>query len=134
MEMQSMNKTEKLCLRAGAILLLTGVILGAFAAHALEKVLDADGMDSMDTAVRYQIYHGLALLVLVVLPLKYKFKRLIFLGWTLGTILFSVSIYLLILLPQMGFEVNFLGPVTPVGGSLLILSWAYLVYHSFTKK
>ena len=103
----------------GAALGLTGVIAGAFGAHLLRDRLSAEGLGSFQTGVRYQLLHAVALL----LPLTHDSRVA---GWcmALGTVLFSGSIYLLVLLHW-----KWLGPVTPVGGVLLISGWAALLVH-----
>ncbi len=117
----------------GAAFALFSVILGAFGAHALKEVLTDSQLNSFETAVRYQMYHGLALLILGFhaeqLP---KFKLLSTLLIT-GTLLFSGSIYLLNIQEAIGISLSFLGPITPVGGLFLISGWALLLL-SLIKK
>jgi len=118
----------------GTLFILTGIVLGAFGAHALEKQLTIEELDSFQTGVQYQLYHGLALLVL---GFNFdKIKRPSFLCWgiVLGTVLFSGSIYLLVLDALMGVKLSFLWPVTPLGGTLLIVSWGTLVYQLIRKN
>lgn len=117
----------------GAAFALFSVILGAFGAHALKEVLTGSQLNSFETAVRYQMYHGLTLLILGFhaeqLP---KFKLLSTLLIT-GTLLFSGSIYLLNIQEEIGISLYFLGPITPVGGLFLISGWALLLL-SLIKK
>jgi len=115
----------------------TGVILGALGAHALEQVLDSDKLASFNTGVDYQLYHALALLGLGALAGHWEAKRLKWVGnlWLIGTILFSVSIYLLTVLPAVGGpKLSFLGPITPVGGLLLIAGWVLLLIVALARK
>lgn len=117
-------KNRNLIITAGTLAAL-GVVLGAFAAHVLEKQLTSDELSSFQTGVRYQIYHALALLILVVLPLnKTSLTARFFIG---GTVLFSGSIYLLTLDRLMGVDLSFLGWVTPIGGLALITAWLLLI-------
>lgn len=117
-------KNRNLIITAGTLAVL-GVVLGAFAAHVLEKQLTSDELSSFQTGVRYQIYHALALLILVVLPLnKTSLTARFFIG---GTVLFSGSIYLLTLDRLMGVDLSFLGWVTPIGGLALITAWLLLI-------
>ncbi|MGD1998364.1 MAG: DUF423 domain-containing protein [Flavobacteriaceae bacterium] len=117
-------KNRNLIITAGTFAAL-GVVLGAFAAHVLEKQLTSDELSSFQTGVRYQIYHALALLILPVLPLnKTSLPARFFVG---GTVLFSVSIYLLTLDRLMGVDLSFLGWVTPIGGLALITAWLLLI-------
>lgn len=117
-------KNRNLIITAGTLAVL-GVVLGAFAAHVLEKQLTSDELSSFQTGVRYQIYHALALLILAVLPLnKTSLPARFFIG---GTVLFSGSIYLLTLDRLMGVDLSFLGWVTPIGGLALITAWLLLI-------
>lgn len=119
---------EKKLLITGSVFMLIAVILGAMAAHALENYLNADQLDSFQTGVRYQIYHGLALLVFSQLKiLPHKTLNVVWWLFFLGTILFSFSIYLLSTIAITGWELRFLGPVTPVGGLFLISGWIYVI-------
>ena len=114
---------------SGALFILTGIILGSFGAHALEKQLNIEELDSFQTGVQYQLYHGLALLVLGFNFDRIKRPSLLCWGIVLGTVLFSGSIYLLAIDTLMGIDLSFLWPVTPLGGTLLIVSWGTLVYQ-----
>ena len=117
-------KNRNLIITAGTFAAL-GVVLGAFAAHVLEKQLTSDELSSFQTGVRYQIYHALALLILAVLPLnKTSLLARFFIG---GIVLFSGSIYLLTLDRLMGVDLSFLGWVTPIGGLALITAWLLLI-------
>jgi uncharacterized membrane protein YgdD (TMEM256/DUF423 family) len=117
-------KNRNLIITASTLAVL-GVVLGAFAAHILEKQLTFDELNSFQTGVRYQIYHAFALLILAVLPLnKTSLLARFFIG---GTVLFSGSIYLLTLDRLMGVDLSFLGWVTPIGGLALITAWLLLI-------
>ncbi len=106
--------------------MVVGVVLGALAAHALENSLTADQLDSFKTGVRYQIYHGLALLIFSqVTLLTDGAKNVIWVLFLAGTLLFSCSIYALSMQGISGIKLSLLGPVTPLGGLLLILGWVY---------
>ncbi|HSP41090.1 MAG TPA: DUF423 domain-containing protein [Gillisia sp.] len=120
---------------AGFAFGLTGVILGAFATHGLKPVLSPAAMDSFETGIQYQIYHALLLLLLgnmkeVIL----KQSNLIFYLLVFGIILFSGSIYFLATREITNFNIGFLGPVTPLGGSLLILCWIILLWRCIKLK
>jgi uncharacterized membrane protein YgdD (TMEM256/DUF423 family) len=120
---------EKKLLITGSIFMLMGVVLGAMAAHALENYLDADQLDSFQTGVRYQIYHGLALLIFSqVKILSNTSLNVIWWLFLIGSVLFSFSIYLLTTTAVTGWELRFLGPITPVGGLLLISGWGYAIF------
>jgi uncharacterized membrane protein YgdD (TMEM256/DUF423 family) len=112
---------------------LTAVILGAFAAHALEKVLERDAIESFQTGVRYQMLHALLLILLGSLD-ELRTKALFYLI-VIGVIFFSFSIYLLNLREVIGMEsLKWLGPITPIGGSLLIIAWGILLFKSLRSN
>ena len=104
---------------------MTAVILGAFGAHALKEVLKPEQLMSFETGVRYQMFHGL---VLVMIALKghsfhLRYEKWIVSLFGIGIILFSFSIYLLNLQDLMRMDFRLLGPVTPIGGLLIITAW-----------
>ena len=108
------------------------VIFGAFGAHALKKILNEEQLKSFETAVKYQIYHAIVLLVigfnfnLETTPEKYMVYSFI-----IGIILFSFSIYGLVISSAKNKKLKFLGPITPLGGLLLVCGWCLLFYNVF---
>ncbi|WP_418649637.1 DUF423 domain-containing protein [Tenacibaculum aestuariivivum] len=117
--------TQQLVLISGAIFGGLAVIFGAFGAHALKKILSDDQLKSFETGVKYQIYHALVLLFI-----GSSFSnpnQFMSLSFIIGTILFSFSIYGLILSDAKGKKMKFLGPVTPLGGLLLVAGWIQLL-------
>lgn len=105
------------------------VILGAFGAHLLEKLLSAAQLASFETGLRYQFYHVFFLILLSLIPrIEEKDKNKITLLISIGILLFSGSIYLLNLQDVLGLNLGFLGPITPIGGSLLIFAWFFTAY------
>ena len=95
------------------------VALGAFGAHALKEVLEANGRpETYELAVRYQFYHSLALLAVGILVEKYPALKTTALLFVIGIILFSGSLYILALTNQ-----TWLGAVTPFGGVAFISGW-----------
>lgn len=111
------------------------IILGAFGAHALKEVLTAEQLVSFETGVRYQMYHALFLLLISQLNvLTEKNKRTIGILTTIGVFLFSGSIFLLATQGLSGINFKFLGPVTPVGGLFLIVSWFLTAFYSMKQK
>lgn len=108
----------------GGIYGALAVVFGAFGAHALKKVLDAEQLKSFETGVKYQMYHALLLILVgVIFPFLNFSQNLM--GWflVLGVFLFSFSIYGLVLSSARGRKMSFLGPITPLGGLLLVLGW-----------
>lgn len=113
----------------GALFGFLGVLLGAFGAHYFKGKLTPDQARSFETGVRYQLFHAIVLLVLsfnlsFATGLEAAIARL----FLLGTFLFSFSIYGLVLSDAYGRKWRFLGPVTPLGGLLLLIGWALLGY------
>jgi len=111
------------------------IVLGAFGAHALKKVLSTDQLSSFEVGVRYMMYHSLFLLFVgttqFLLPEQ---KNIIYYFNLFGTLFFSVSIFLLSTSSATGINFKFLGPITPIGGLLLITSWALVFYYVIVKK
>lgn len=112
----------------------TGVVLGAFGAHALEDLLTTDQLSTYDTGIRYHITHAVVLLFLgVENRLKPQRKKIIFWLITLGITLFSGSIYGLSCNDLTGFDFTKIALITPLGGGLLIFSWL-LIFISYWPK
>ncbi|ETZ21098.1 DUF423 domain-containing protein [Pedobacter sp. V48] len=115
------------------------VMLGAFGAHGLRNVLDAGSIEIWTKGVEYQFYHTFALLFLAQLKSREagqgKFINLAYVFFTFGILLFSGSLYLLATrsITNNGF-VNYIGPVTPIGGLLLILGWLSLLLAALKSK
>lgn len=113
----------------GALLGLLSVVFGAFGAHALKKIGSEEQLRSFETGVKYQMYHAIVLLILGFnLNLSTPPERYMIYAFVLGTLLFSFSIYGLTLGAVKGNKLRFLGPVTPIGGVLLVIGWALLLY------
>lgn len=104
------------------------VILGAFAAHKLKDILEASLLQTFETAVKYQMYHALALLAVGILYKDFSSKPLIWSGWSIiaGTILFSGSLYLLCFIKHQNLSATWVGAITPFGGLLFIAGWLLL--------
>ena len=132
----STSKTEKMnknIMAWGATFALTAVIIGAFGAHALKELLSSNQLASFETGVRYQMYHGIVLLFIGISFDKIQNTPLISKLFISGTLLFSLSIYLLNLQEVLGTSLSFLGPITPIGGALLIAGW-FILLLSLLKK
>ena len=113
-----------------AFLLFIGVATGAFGAHALNGLVDMGLMAVWHTAVLYLLVHGLGLFVLAVAT-PYLVMRLQNLAYTLlliGTLLFTGSLFLLVLSSQ-----SWLGMITPIGGILLLGGWAVVAVAALQK-
>ena len=118
-----------LALIIGSFFGLTAVIFGAFGAHLLKKKLTTEQLQSFETGVKYQMYHAIVLLILgFQLNNKSALDNYIIYSFILGTILFSFSIYGLVISSAKNKKMKFLGPITPLGGLLLIIGWSLLIY------
>ena len=114
---------------------MTAIILGAFGAHALKKVLTLDQLATFETGVKYQMYHALFLLFLGLNNhLTSKTKKTILIFTILGIIFFSGSIYLLATNALTSFDFKVIGFITPIGGLLLIVAWSILMLQFLKKK
>ena len=125
---------KQLVLTVGALYGMFAVILGAFGAHAFKKILPAEKLVSFETGVKYQIYHAL-LLVGIGLFLQFQTTLEKSAAWCLmaGTLIFSGSIYLLSFADHWGVNLKWLGPITPLGGLLMIVGCGLLAFYFFRK-
>lgn len=124
-----MNKSSILF---GIALSGLGVAFGAFGAHALEDFLKETGRTAtFETAVKYQFYHGLALILLGILQERIPHEHMsqAAMAVKIGTVIFSGSLYILCLT-----QMTWLGMVTPFGGTALILGWALAFWAVFNSK
>ncbi|MEF3077892.1 DUF423 domain-containing protein [Winogradskyella poriferorum] len=127
-----MNKS---ILVAGTILGILGIVLGAFGAHGLEKLVDADAVNTFETGVRYQIYHAFFLLIVGGTSfVDLKTKKIIFYLVIIGVLFFSGSIYGLATNELSSFDFKTIAMITPVGGLLLILSWIMVLIGIIKNK
>lgn len=119
----------------GAIYGLVSVILGAFGAHALKKVISVEKLTSFETGVRYQMYSALFLLVVgYILKFETPSEKWISILMIAGTFIFSVTIYLLAFSEVAAIPTKIVGPLTPLGGLLMIISWAMLIWYFVKNK
>ncbi|MFC4635069.1 DUF423 domain-containing protein [Dokdonia ponticola] len=125
---------NKRLLVTGSFLGFLGVVIGAFGAHGLEKLLDADAIATFETGVKYQIYHALLLLLVASFALSEKTKKTLHILLLAGVILFSGSIYGLATNALTSFDFKTIGLITPLGGTLLITAWLVLIVKFFQMK
>ena len=104
--------------KLGAALAFLAVAFGAFGTHYLQDFLTVERLGTFETAVRYQMFHALGLLVLAALPKKAQRAKWFLFG---GSFVFSGSLYLLVL-----SNTSWLGAIAPIGGILQLLGWAVL--------
>jgi len=114
---------------------MLSVILGAFGAHALKKILSVERLESFETGVRYQMYAAFFLLIAgYILKFDTSSQKWISILMIAGTILFSFSIYMLSMQDYWGMNLKFLGPITPLGGLFMILAWLMLIFYFVKNK
>jgi len=119
---------NKKILVGGSIIGLLAVILGAFAAHGLEKSITQDAIETFQTGVRYQMYHAILLLLVgSTALLNSKTKTLIYYSTILGVLFFSGSIYGLSTNEITDFDFKTIGFITPIGGLFFIISWILMI-------
>ena len=126
---------DKKIISTGAIFGMLAIILGAFGAHALKKVLTIEELTTFETGVKYQMYHALFLMLIGTLnELSQKAKKIIYNLVVFGVLFFSGSIYLLATNSLTSFDFKVIGFITPIGGLLLILAWGVLFVNFIKKK
>lgn len=114
-----------------AIFGLLAVIAGAAGTHALRETLDASALGTFETAARFQMYHALALLAVGLLAMRWQTRALTVSAalFTLGTLLFSGSLYILAL-----SGIGIFGAIAPVGGLCLMAGWASLILGAIISR
>ena len=119
----------------GAWIGMVAIILGAFGAHALKKVLTPEQLISFETGVRYQMYQAFFLFFLATQnDILEKTKKTIYTLIISGVLFFSGSIYLLSTMGISGINFKSIGFITPLGGLLLILAWGMLGFSILKVK
>ena len=114
---------------------MVAIILGAFGAHALKKVLTPEQLISFETGVRYQMYQVFFLFFLATQnDILEKTKKTIFTLILSGTFFFSGSIYLLSTTGITGINFKPIGFITPIGGLFLIIAWGMLGYSIIQSR
>ena len=104
---------------AGAFLALLAVMAGAFGAHGLRNLVSERGLEVFQTAVTYQIYHSIALVLLALLAGQGLPRKL--LGWSAG--------FFLVLT-----DIRWIGPITPIGGVCFMVGWALLITSGLRRN
>ena len=102
----------------------TGVAIGAFGAHGLSSVLEANGRaDTFQTGTIYHLVHAVALLGIALLASQYDSQMVLYAGYAIvaGILLFSGSLYILSI-----FDMPIMGAVAPLGGTAFIIGWVLL--------
>ena len=118
----------------GLIFMFFGVLLGALSSHALKSILTPEKLQSFTLGVEYMIYHGIALLALSSWKqTSEKAIRIAIQLMIIGQVLFSGSIFLLTTQSLHHLPTGFLGPITPIGGALLLTAWGTLIRKTVVK-
>jgi uncharacterized membrane protein YgdD (TMEM256/DUF423 family) len=126
---------DKKIILTAALLGIISIVLGAFGAHALKKLIDVSALATFETGVRYQMYHALFLLFLATsAKIQEKTKKLILYFVIFGVVFFSGSIYLLATNTMTSFDFKVIGFITPIGGLLLIIAWTVLFFNVLKNK
>ena len=108
---------------AGALCGACAVLLGAFGAHALRAQLDPSALQTWHTAVEYQFWHALALLVVATQARASRRARLVGALFGVGVVLFCGSLYAL----ALGAP-HWIGAITPIGGAAFVAGWLLLAW------
>lgn len=118
-----------------SLLGMIAIILGAFGAHALKKVLSIEQLNTFETGVKYQMYHALFLFFVGTTHLiSEKAKKIVLYLVIVGVLFFSGSIYLLATNDLTSFDFRAIGFVTPIGGLFLIVAWFYIFIAVIKKQ
>jgi uncharacterized membrane protein YgdD (TMEM256/DUF423 family) len=131
-----MLNMHKLFLIIASFLAALAVALGAFGAHGLKKIVDAETVAIYQTGVQYQMYHALALLALGILAERFSSSLVHYAGFLFigGIVLFSGSLYMVASLKAMNNAVpTAIRIMTPIGGALFVLGWI-LLFIALIKK
>ena len=111
------------------------VVFGAFGAHALKQLLNEEQLKSFETGVKYQMYHAIVLLLIGFnFNLETSSEKYMVYSFCIGIILFSFSIYGLVISSAKNKKLRFLGPITPLGGLLLVCGWVLLFYSIWSLE
>lgn len=120
--------TQDIFITTAATYGMLAVVFGAFGAHALKKILNEDQLKSYEVGIKYQMYHAIVLLILGFND-QYITSG-IFWCFAVGIFLFSFSIYGLVISSAKNRKLRFLGPITPLGGLLLVTGWLLLLINT----
>ena len=119
-------------LKTALLLSAFSVILGAFAAHALKKNVDAGSVSIFETGVRYQFYHAFAILISGILYKEFNQKIILkaYYSFLIGVLLFCGSLYVLTIMS----DYSWIGIITPFGGLSFIIGWCLLFYAVYKQS
>lgn len=123
---------EKQTTLFSGLFIMLSIVFGAFGAHALKEVLEPAQLQTFEVGVRYQGFLSMGVLLLALNADRFSFEmKKILWAMLFGMILFCFSIYGLVLghhfIDPKAF--GFLGPITPIGGSISIISWCLFLFR-----
>ncbi|AXH10192.1 DUF423 domain-containing protein [Malaciobacter halophilus] len=121
-----LNGNAKLFLAIASFMMALAIAIGAFGAHGLKAIVEPTMLTTYHTGVEYHFYNTLGLFATsFMIYLKPDNKKLVLASWLIliGTIIFSFSLYLLVIL-----NIPVLGAITPIGGTLMIIAWLMIAY------
>lgn len=120
--------TDRQLVVLASLTLLIGVAAGAFGAHGLKRILTPDLLNVWQTAVLYQLVHGLGLLAIAALGARFGSPLLSLAAAFMfaGVVIFSGSLYILAI-----SGTKWLGAITPIGGAAFILAWAMVALAAY---
>lgn len=128
------NTNRKLGVIAAFVGALT-ILIGAYGAHGLKELVNDQAIASFETGVRYQMYHVFVLLLLAyAMPLADKHRKRVAGLIGIGMLLFSGSIYLLVLRDYLPFDITKFALITPLGGLFLVAGWITLGFYLLKSK
>lgn len=128
---------HKKLLTIALILAALSVVLGAFAAHGLKKIVSDSAVSIFETGVKYQFYHALGIALAAMLYKEFTHKIIISAAYFFlaGIIFFSGSLYILTYKEAMSIPgLSFVGPITPLGGFCFIVGWILLAVGIHKKN
>jgi len=113
----------------GAVFGALSVILGAFGAHAFKKFMNEDQLKNYETGIKHQMYHAILLVIIGFNAEYFTNSNTLLILFSLGIFLFSFSIYGLTITSALNKKWRFLGPITPIGGLLLVSGWISIIIN-----
>lgn len=114
----------------GGVFALIAIIIGAFGAHVLKLYINQDQLNTLETGVKYQMYHAIALILIGMVYRSFPFKqfKIATALFILGILLFSGSIYAITALRIAGdVGIGRMGFITPLGGTCFMAGWVSFI-------
>lgn len=127
----TLHPLAKKSLVIGTAMLALAVLIGAFGAHGLKNMVEADKLVTFETGVRYHFYHGFGIILLGLIQQSFQTLKLNISLWAflIGTVLFSFNCYFYVLTGMKIFAM-----IVPVGGLLFVLGWIVMMVKVLKLK